>query len=166
VGFSEAAPKGIPHGCFRCLAPTGSSLAKPTLVCTDFLQRVVEDEISYSVPPHFAEVNKIFAFFSSFCLKNPFRFCMLVHNQQKLVHIAKTPVKTGVFETYFLWARKKAQMHRLSSPIFFTNSIPTMIAMLEPTEPMQMPMAVSSWVDWVDISILPEYSKKHQQKPV
>ena len=107
-GFGQAAPKGIPHRRFHCLAPTGSSLAEQNILCTGFLQRVLEDEISFSLPPPFAEVNKNFGFFSSFCIKIPFCFCKPFRDTQNPVRIAKTPGNFRGFGTYFIWARKKA----------------------------------------------------------
>ena len=59
-------------------------------MCTGFLQRVLEDEISFSLPPPFTEVNKNFAFFSSFCIKIDVSFCMAFHRKQKFVRTAKT----------------------------------------------------------------------------
>ena len=112
--FHEAAPKGIPRRHFHCLAPTGSSLAKWGLACTIFLQRVLEDEISSSLPPPFAEVNKNFGFFSSFCIKTPIRFCISIPRKRIIVHLSRKMRRIRQIRRVFLIGSPFPGNHRKS----------------------------------------------------
>ena len=58
-------------------------------VCTMFLQRVLGDEISSSVPPGFAEVNKNFVFLLTFCPKTVTCFCIQIHTRRKNVRLSR-----------------------------------------------------------------------------
>ena len=55
--FRKAAPKGIPDSGIRCLAPTGSSLAKPSEPVLIFIHALYF-RLLFSLPPPPTQVNR------------------------------------------------------------------------------------------------------------